>query len=108
VLATHPEFLPAQSLLGRVLVAQGRIDEARSRAERLVRLYELRGEETRALGVLWWTVAQRVADGDARSRLAELLRRQKRHEEAELIELGWVERSPSRIVSPNLAHTGRG
>jgi tetratricopeptide (TPR) repeat protein len=91
LLAARPDFLPAQSLLGRVLVSQGRVEEARERADRLVRLYELRGEEGRALEVLWWAVAQRVLDGDARKRLAGILRAQNRHEEADLVELGWVE-----------------
>ena len=91
LLAVHGDFLPAQSLLGRTLVLQGRAEEARERARRLARLYELRGAPWQALEVLWWMVAHRVGDEETRNRLAELLRAGNRLREAEMVELGWQE-----------------
>lgn len=54
IVSSHPDFLPAQSVLGTILVAQGRPREAIERANRLVDAYRLRGEEDRALEVQRW------------------------------------------------------
>ena len=91
LISVRSDFLPAHSLLGRTLVARGRTDEARERAELLLRLYELGGDQGRGLGVLWWAVVQQVMNGDARSRLVELLRANNRLEEANLVDMGWSE-----------------
>lgn len=97
IVGSHPGFLPAQSLLGRVLLAQGRIEEARERARQLVKLYQLREQPSQALEILWWAVAQAEADGDASAQLMELLLTQGRAHDAEFIDAGqW--KSPSSGV----------
>ncbi len=88
LIGSHPEFLPAQSMLGQILVAQGRREEARKRSQRLLELYDMRGTPGQALEVLWWRVAEGISDGDERARLVELLKAQNRFAEAEAVEAG--------------------
>ncbi|MHB8991678.1 MAG: tetratricopeptide repeat protein, partial [Chloroflexota bacterium] len=88
LIAEHPDFLPAQSLLGRILVAQGRPEEARQRSSRLLELYQMRDTPDQALEVLGWRVAEGLGDGDDRVRLVELLRTQNRLSEAEAVSAG--------------------
>ncbi|MCL4532137.1 MAG: hypothetical protein M1582_02935, partial [Actinobacteria bacterium] len=99
LVAARTDFLPAQSLLGRALVALGRIDEARERSRTLLTLYELRDAPSQAVEVLWWTVGYAVDNGEARARLVELLRGQNRLEEAELVERGWSDTLPQAAES---------
>lgn len=54
LIAAHPDFLPAQLLLAKVLLAQGREDDAREKARRLIDLYELRGATRQAQMVAEW------------------------------------------------------
>ena len=88
IVSRHPDFLPAQSMLGKVLAAQGRTEEARARSERLLGLYELRAAPEQALEVLWWSAGLEIAGEGGSARLGELLRAQGRFREAELLELG--------------------
>lgn len=88
LLGYHPGFLPAHSVLGNILAVQGRVEEARDRSRRVLELYQMRGMDRHALGVLWWAVTQDVSDGEARDRLVALLRERGRTREAELVERG--------------------
>ncbi len=88
LIAAHSDFLPAQSLLGKVLAAQSRLEEARERSQRLLDLYDMRGYPDQALEVLWWRVALEAGNGDDRARLVQLLRVQNRVAEAEAVESG--------------------
>lgn len=88
LIADHPDFLPAQSLLGWILVAQGRPEEARAQSTRLLKLYEMRGAPDQALEILGWRLAEGLGDGDDRLRLVELLQKQGRRSDAEEIEAG--------------------
>ncbi len=86
LIAEHPSFLPAQSLLGKALAAQKRLEAARDRSQRLLQLYEIRGTPDHSVETLRWRVAEGISNGDDRSRLVHLLRAQNRVTEAELIE----------------------
>jgi len=99
LIAKYPDFLPFQSLLGRVLAAQGRQDEARGRSGRLAVLYDMRGTPQNGLELLWWQVADGVGDEDARAGLAEALRAQNRLAEAEAVLAGlWPQRWGAGLV----------
>lgn len=87
LVSLHPDFLPAQSVLGKVLLAQGRLDEASIRARRLLELYELRGRQTGSLEVLLWTVRAGIGTPEETERLEELLQTRNRAEEMEAIRL---------------------
>ncbi len=87
LIAEHPSFLPAQSLLGRALAAQKRLEAARDRSQRLLQLYDMRGVPAQAMEVLRWRVAEGIGNGDDRSRLVQLLRDQNRATEAEALEV---------------------
>gem|GEM_PF-2048572 len=73
LIISHPQFLPAQLLLARVLLVQGRVAEARERARRVHDLYEMRGSDTMAQAVMGWMAGSRITGGDTSVRLAELL-----------------------------------
>jgi hypothetical protein len=88
LIGSHPDFLPAHSLLGQVLAGQQRVEVAADSSRRLLELYELRGVPEQALEVLEWRVAGGIDDGDDHARLLQLLREQDRLAEAEPIE-GW-------------------
>jgi hypothetical protein len=85
VIAERPDFLPAQSLLGRIEAAQGLRDMALSRSERLTLLYDIRGSSHQGMELRWWQVAEGVAGEDARTQLVSDLRAQNR-----LLECGAV------------------
>lgn len=88
LIADQPDFLPAQSLLGKALASLKKLEAAKDRSQRLLDLYEMRGTPTQALEVLWWRVAEGIGDGDDRGRLVQLLRAQNRLTEAESIAAG--------------------
>ena len=83
LVSLYPDFLPAQSVLGRVLVAQGRGDEAIVRARRLLELYALRERQTDGLEVLLWLVRSGTGTQEDLERLNRLLKAQNRTEEPE-------------------------
>lgn len=72
VIASHPDFLPAQLMLAKVLAAQGRREEAREKARNLVELYEMRDALQQAQGVTRWMVGAGIAGGDTCTQLVEL------------------------------------
>ncbi len=88
LIADQPDFLPAQSLLGKALASLKKLEAAKDRSQRLLDLYEMRGAPAQALEVLWWRVAEGISDGDDRGRLVQLLRAQNRLTEAESIAAG--------------------
>jgi tetratricopeptide (TPR) repeat protein len=100
LVASQPDFLPAQSVLGRILVAQGRLEDAVDRAHRLLQLYDLRGRQEEALEVLIWMVRSGIGAPDERKRLLELLRSQNRGEDADALERDLATEQPDTSAEP--------
>jgi len=73
LIISYPQFLPAQLLLARVLLVQGRVAEARERVRRVLDLYEMRGAGTKSQVVMGWMAGSGITGGGSYVRLAELL-----------------------------------
>ena len=85
LVSSYPDFLPAQSVLGKVLVAQGRPGEASDRANRLLELYGLRERPEEGLEILLWMVRAGIGKPEHSDQLVKLLQAQNRGEEVEAI-----------------------
>ncbi|HEX2924145.1 MAG TPA: hypothetical protein VHS28_08975, partial [Chloroflexota bacterium] len=88
LIAENPDFLPAQSLLGRVVAAAGSRDAALNRSDRVAVLYDMRGSPHQGMELYRWRVVDGLADADARARLLSELKDQNRLDEAEVLQSG--------------------
>ncbi len=72
VVAGFSDFLPAQLMLAKALLAQGRVEDARDRLNRLAELYEIRGAPQQARTVRDWLARASDSGGEAGVQLVEL------------------------------------
>jgi len=82
VIRLNPDYLPIHLRLGEIYERDGRPDEALVKYQLLIDTYVARGEPQRAIDVYYRLIELSPDTINARSRLAELLRAERRDDEA--------------------------